>query len=482
MDELFLWLEYQRRILAESRRPTREPIDRLRFIGYVANHVGEYRGRHPHSPAFHELARDVRFCIDSLIAPLTSVGLPPLPIDISKNPDFFAVADWVDGCLEVAGRERRPDWARVEHSDFSDDGSVFDVLRRKPILLIHPYHSYKRTVLSWIQRVSIDPDVVSIQMTIYRTSETVIDALCRAARRGAAVEVVIETRARGDQDKNRLWLARLAAAGAAVRPGPAEFKTHAKLCLISRRESGRIRTYAHLTTGNYHTRTSKSYIDAGLMTADENLVEWARAVFHHLMADMPMRASGGAAAVAPFDLRARIELLIERETEHAAAGHAARIIAKMNTLTDARLIEKLRTATALGVKVDLIVRGVCLAPPDLNLRVRSIVDTLLEHTRILYVENGGRGELYLSSADWTERNLDRRIELMFPVADADAHRDLQQILSFNLADNLHAWTMTASGAYIPPVRAPSDAPLRSQVLTGEYLRNPERFEEHTQAG
>ncbi|TXC67515.1 polyphosphate kinase 1 [Piscinibacter aquaticus] len=306
------------------------------------------------------------------------------------------------------------------------DRSIFARLREGDVLLHHPFESFE-PVVQFLREAVADPDVLAIKQTIYRTgSESpLMEALIEAARRGEEVMVVVELKARFDEEANINWAERLEAVGAQVVYGIVGLKTHAKLLLVTRREGSALRRYAHLSTGNYNPKTARLYTDLGYLTADADLTSDADAVFQQLASlgrTKPMRAL----LQAPFTLHRRTGQLIDRVAEAARAGRPARIVAKVNALTDPALIDKLMRASQAGARIDLIVRGACMLPPGLpgathNIRVRSVVGRFLEHSRILYFRWGAGDDdevLYLSSADWMGRNMFRRIEVAWPVRDA----------------------------------------------------------------
>src|ERR1700719_1350077 len=321
-----------------------------------------------------------------------------------------------DAFAKLKDRPFQParDPALPPHVDF------FEVLRHQDVLLHHPYDSYDQ-IVELAETAARDPQVLAIKITLYRTSgdSPIVEALIDAANAGKQVTAIVELRARFDEAVNIQWARRLEEAGAHVIYGVVGLKTHCKALLIVRRDADRIRHYVHLGTGNYHPRTARIYTDFSLLTSEAQLTEEVAIVFNTLtgLAGYPGLKK---LMVAPFDLKKRLIGLIERERDHARAGKPAHIIAKLNSLVDQEIIEKLYEASSAEVTVDLIVRGICcLRPkiPDLseNIRVTSIVGRFLEHSRIYYFENGGQPELFLSSADWMPRNFLRRVEIAFPI-------------------------------------------------------------------
>jgi polyphosphate kinase len=335
--------------------------------------------------------------------------------------------------------------------------SLFDAIDRGDILLHHPYESFQ-PVLDLLLEAANDPNVVAIKQTIYRTGSVspLMDALMQAARNGKEVTVVVELLARFDEETNINWAAQLEAVGAHVVYGVVGHKCHAKMILIVRRvlENGKphLRRYAHLGTGNYHPRTARLYTDFGLMTSDQKTCEDVHHVFQQLTgigAELPLHNLWQS----PFTLHPRLVDAIRAEADHARAGRRARIVAKMNALLEPTVIQELYEASRAGVKIDLIIRGVCSLKPGVpglseNISVRSIVGRFLEHHRIYYFYAGGHENVYLSSADWMDRNFFRRVEVAFPVLDRRLKRRvIAEGLSAFLGDNQAAWVMQSDGHY-----------------------------------
>jgi polyphosphate kinase len=330
---------------------------------------------------------------------------------------------------------------------------IFATLRKQDVLLHHPFQSFQ-PVVDFIKDAARDPGVLAIKQTIYRAGahSELVEALIDAALAGKEVTVIVELMARFDEEANINWAERLEEAGAQVVYGIVGLKTHAKMALVLRRESGVLRSYAHLGTGNYNPTTARHYTDFGLMTADPEITGDVNDVFIHLTSLTRPKALA-ALLLAPFTLQKQMVQAIRSEAALAKAGKPARIIAKMNSLTDAAIIEALYAASNDGVRIDLIVRGACALRPGVaglskNIRVRSVVGRFLEHTRIFYFRNERKGDLYLSSADWMSRNLHRRIELAFPVrAPALKRRVLREGLLPYLKDNADAWELGSDGHY-----------------------------------
>jgi polyphosphate kinase len=328
---------------------------------------------------------------------------------------------------------------------------MFKAIRKSDVLLHHPYQSFK-PVIDFILQAVADPDVVAIKQTVYRTGSDseLMEALINAARAGKEVTVVVELLARFDEEANINWAGRLEAVGAHVVYGVVGHKTHAKMLMVVRREEGRLRRYVHLGTGNYHPRTARLYTDFGLFTCNEEMCEDVNEVFTQLT------GLGKASKLkhlwqSPFTLHAKVLEAIANETKLAKAGKRAQIIAKMNALLEPETISALYEASQAGVKIDLIVRGVCALRPGVaglseNINVISIIGRFLEHTRIFYFRNDGAHDVYLASADWMDRNFFRRIEACFPLLDEKLKkRVLDEGLKTYLKDNVQAWEMDCNG-------------------------------------
>lgn len=350
---------------------------------------------------------------------------------------------------------------------------IFSAIRSQDILLHHPFQSFV-PVIEFIQQAARDPQVLSIKQTVYRTGadSELMAALIDAARRGKEVTVVVELLARFDEEANINWAERLEQAGAHVVYGVVGYKTHAKMMLVVRREDSGLRRYVHLGTGNYHSRTTKLYTDFGLFTAHEGICADVNDVFLQLTG---LGQAGDLSYLwqAPFTLHVQLLAAIRREAEHARQGRAARIVAKMNALVEPQVIQALYEASQAGVKIDLVVRGVCALKPGIaavseHIRVRSIIGRFLEHTRIFWFSNDGADDVYLSSADWMSRNLFRRIEVAFPVLDRKLKkRVIKEGLDPYFKDNTQAWDMNALGDYQrrPPRRGKHVA-AQLELLTG----------------
>lgn len=330
--------------------------------------------------------------------------------------------------------------------------NIFEQIKKKDILLFHPYYEFT-PVIEFIRQAAIDPDVLAIKQTLYRVSgnSPIIAALAQAAENGKQVTVLVELKARFDEENNIAWAKKLEKAGCHVIYGLVGLKTHSKIALVVRREDDGIRRYVHLGTGNYNDQTAKLYTDMGLLTCNNAIGEDATAVFN-MLSGYSEPKKWNKLLVAPIWMKDRFLMLIGRETENAKQGKKAHIIAKMNSLCDPKIMEALYEASQAGVEIDLIVRGICCIKagvPELseNIRVRSIVGNFLEHSRIFYFYNDGFEDIYMGSADWMPRNLDKRVEITFPVEDPDIKEEIKEILRIQLADTLKAHIMQPDGSY-----------------------------------
>jgi polyphosphate kinase len=349
--------------------------------------------------------------------------------------------------------------------------TVFDAIRRRDILLHHPYTSYT-AVTDFIAEAAADPDVLAIKMCLYRTGKDspVVKSLMEASAQGKQVTALVELKARFDEENNIEWARQLEKEGVHVVYGLVGLKTHCKLALVVRREGDGLRRYVHLATGNYNPTTSRIYTDVGLFTADKEIGEDATYLFNYLTG-YSRYSKYHCLLVAPVNLRERTLALIGRETEHAKAGRPASIIVKVNSLTDVQIIRALYEAAQAGVSIDLIVRGVCMLRPGVpgvseNVRVRSIVGRFLEHSRVFYFANDGREEVYIGSADWMNRNLDRRVEVMAPVKDQQLRKYLREVLlDAYLRDNVKARDLNTTGSYMRPAPPQAGEQFNSQGET-----------------
>jgi polyphosphate kinase len=350
-----------------------------------------------------------------------------------------------------------------------DRAMLFPIIRRRDVLLHHPYESFN-TVVDFLDQAARDPNVLAIKQTLYRTGgdPRVIGALMQAVENGKQVTAVTELKARFDEASNIAWAKQLEAAGVHVVYGLVGKKIHGKLTLVVRKDEDRLRRYVHLATGNYNPTTARVYTDLSLLTADEDIAEDATTLFN-LLTGICRFQNPRKLLVSPWQLLPRMLALIAREADNAAKKRPARIVAKMNSLSDPDLIRALYEASQAGTRIELIVRGVCCLRPGIpgvseNITVRSIVGRFLEHARIFTFENGGKPEVYVGSADWMSRNLFRRVEVVFPVLDPPARdRILNEILAAQLADNTKAWLLQPDGTYTRVARAEGEPQRDSQA-------------------
>jgi len=352
---------------------------------------------------------------------------------------------------------------------------IFEAVARGDVLLHHPFDSFS-TVLELIREAAVDPNVLAIKQTLYRTGKDsgIVEALILAARNGKDVTVVVELRARFDEEANLGLADRLQDAGVQVVYGVVGYKTHAKMLLIVRREGRKLRRYVHLGTGNYHSGTARAYTDLSLITADPDIGNDVHQLFQQL-SGLASKMKMEYLLQSPFTLHAGLLQRIERETRLALDGKPGRIVAKMNALNEPQVIRTLYAASQAGVQIDLIVRGACTLRPAVegvsdNIRVRSIVGRFLEHSRVYWFGNNGAPELYCASADWLERNLLRRVETCFPILDSDlARRIYREVLQNYLDDNLNAWELQADGRYRKCTPQPGQPPHSAQQALLEAL-------------
>jgi polyphosphate kinase len=393
----------------------------------------------------------------------------------------------VSGMLDLTGLEiladlPRPDlksepWQPVTPPAFQDaDGEptdLFATLRRRDLLVHHPYDSFSTTVERFLVQAVDDPDVLAIKLTLYRTSgdSPIVHDLIRAAELGKQVVVLVEIKARFDERANIAWARQLEQAGAHVVYGLVGLKTHCKTLLVIRREAGVIRRYVHIGTGNYNPRTARTYTDLGLLTSQSELGQDVTDLFN-LLTGLSRQEEFRQLIVAPTGLRRRFLDLVEREVGHAVAGRPTRIVLKLNSLVDPECIEALYRASEAGVEIDVIVRGACSLVPGVEgkssrIRVRSIIGGFLEHSRIWRFENGGQREWFIGSADLMERNLDRRVEAFSPILVPDLQAELDVILETMLADRRRSWSLRSDGTWR---RLDHDAPVDDSTDTHRVLR------------
>ena len=345
--------------------------------------------------------------------------------------------------------------------------SVFDVLRRGDVLVHHPYDLFTSSVEEFIMQAAEDPDVLAIKMTLYRVSKdsAVIRSLITAAENGKQVMALVELKARFDEENNIQWARQLENAGVNVVYGVVGLKTHTKITLVLKREKNELRSYVHIGTGNYNSKTSRLYTDLGLMSARQDLGQDLVELFNYLTG-FSKQQSFRKLLVAPVTLRSGTEALIRREIEHAKAGRGGHIIAKMNSLVDPGVIALLYEASRAGVKIELVIRGICCLIPGLpnhskTVSVISIIGRFLEHSRIFWFGNAGASEVFIGSADWMGRNLDRRVEAVTPIEDPMLRERIEQMLHTYLDDNRGAWEMQSDGHFMQ--RQPNDGERNSQL-------------------
>ena len=399
------------------------------------------------------------------------------PEDLYEGEGFTAFADLVQlyAALDLPRLKDRPLPPHPVPA-FERAPDIWSAIRDGDILVHHPYHSFD-AVTRFVREAAVDPRVLAIKMTLYRVSPTspIAQALTLAAENGKEVAVLVELRARFDEEANIRWARALEEVGAHVVYGLVGYKTHCKACLVVRQEADGIRRYCHLATGNYNARTGGTYEDLGLFTCRESFGEDLTELFNLLTGYTRPRAFHHL-IVAPFQLRDAVIERIHREAEHARAGRPARVIAKMNSLVDSRLIEELYAASQAGVAIDLIVRGICCLRPGVpgrsgGIRAISIIDRFLEHARIFYFDNDGAPEYLLASADWMPRNLDRRVEVAFPVLDPRLQAEIREILAVQLADTVKAREILPDGRS-RRIELAGAAPLRSQERLYELAGPP----------
>jgi polyphosphate kinase len=427
-------------------------------------------------------ARVVRLEIEpDVSSDLSNYLLDKLSLDTQDM--YEHPADEYDSLFEIYDIDRpdlkEPRWRPVTPRRLTDPkANIFAAIRKQDILVHHPYESFNDSVVRFISSAAVDPDVVTIKQTLYRTSpdSPFVQSMIRAAEAGKQVACLVELRARFDEDKNVRFARMLEKAGVHVAYGVMGLKTHCKVALVVRREPRGLRSYAHIGTGNYNPKTAGLYTDLGLLTCDPDITADAVTLFNSLTG-VAVPQEYEHLLVAPFNMRDRFVSMIEREIAHAKAGRPARIIAKINSMEDRDVTEKLYEASRAGVQVDLIVRGFCCLRPGVpglseNIRVVSVVGRFLEHSRVFHFSAGQEdpldGEWYIGSADWMYRNLSNRVECAVPVRDTDARRRLLQLFEVMLADHRHAWDLGRDGYYTPRTileDAPTDSPERLGTFT-----------------
>ncbi|MBQ2314118.1 MAG: polyphosphate kinase 1 [Treponema sp.] len=369
--------------------------------------------------------------------------------------------------LDDAGRLLYPEWEAFYPAGLQKEGTFWNTFRQHDVLLNVPYESYE-PVVKFIRDAAHDENVLAIKMTLYRTGNDspIVQALKEAAQSGKTVTAFVELKARFDEKRNISWAAELEKAGVIVIYGVVNLKVHAKICLVVRRESDGIRRYVHLSTGNYNPNTARLYQDLSIFTTNQDIAGDATMFFNVISGYSALQPMHHL-YMAPVTLKSRLLEMIEREIRQSTPEKPGHIIAKMNSLCHAEIVEALYRASQAGVRIQLNIRGICTLVPGIpglseNISVISIIDRYLEHSRIIYFQNGGAEELYLSSADWMDRNLDRRIELMFPVSDPAVFRTVKETLLLYFRDNTHSHVLQSDGTWKANSPAEGESPLRVQ--------------------
>ncbi|HEY6878224.1 MAG TPA: polyphosphate kinase 1, partial [Polyangiales bacterium] len=404
------------------------------------------------------------------------------PEDVFEVDGMLALRDlmelWSLPIPELHDRPHRP----VDHPLLADSTNIFQSIRDAGSLLVyHPYHSFSGSVERFLREAASDPRVRAVKMTLYRTSaETaIVDHLVEAARNGKQVAVVVELKARFDEEANIRWASRLEAAGIHVTYGIVGLKTHAKITLVVRQDPSGLKRYVHISTGNYHAGTARLYTDFGLFTCDETIGRDATELFNYLTTGLTAQRRFQKLLVGPHSMKQVLIEKIDREARFAQEGKRAAIQMKMNALEDPDIVRALYRASQCGVAIDLIVRDTCRLRPGVaglseHVRVISIVGRFLEHARVFYFSNGGDEEFFLGSADLMTRNLDSRVEVLAPIEPPELREELRRLLALQLEDQRSAWAMHADGSYQQRQPHASDAKKSSQEQTIELVQ--ERFE------
>jgi polyphosphate kinase len=392
----------------------------------------------------------------------------PGPIDLRSFMELTSVPGF--------DKLREAPWKPIEATDVPTGDDAWDELKRRDALLFVPYENFD-PVLRFIDRAADDPNVLSIKMTLYRTSgdSPIVKALERAARNGKQVMALVELKARFDEGRNISWATRLERAGVIVVYGIARLKVHAKATMVVRRESDGIHRYVHLSTGNYNDKTARLYVDLSLFSADDDLC-YDVSIFFNALSGYSEVQQGRRLVMAPLFLKDRIISLIQREATRKSQEYPGTIIAKMNALTDPDVIEALYKASQAGVKIKLNIRGICRLVPGVkglseNISVVSVVDRYLEHARIFYFSNGGAEEVYLASADLMERNLEKRVELLIPLTRDYNKRNALEILKAYFKDNVKAWRLQSDGVWKRRSPEEGEAPFRVQDYFRQLTEN-----------
>ncbi len=389
------------------------------------------------------------------------------PHDVFRLETYLNLADFMEMTSLPLPELRDAPFASRLPSEYRSAPNIFAAIRHQDILIHHPFHAFD-AVLNLIRAAAQDPKVLAIKQTLYRVGKNspIVAALSEAAGNGKHVTALVELKARFDEENNIVWARELESSGVHVVYGFAGLKTHCKSLLIVRQEQDQIRRYVHLSTGNYNGSTSNLYTDMSLLTCDEDLGADVSELFNYLTA-YSKQNEWRKLWVAPTTLRPKVLEAITKETDNALAGKPARIIAKMNSLVDPEVIRHLYKASQAGVRIDLIIRGICCLRPGVkgvseNIRVRSIVGRFLEHSRVFYFKHGGEDNIYLSSADWMQRNLNNRIEAVFPIEDIRLKRKIVQVLDMSLKDNVKSRQLGSDGVYYRPERNAGDKRISVQ--------------------
>ncbi len=404
-----------------------------------------------------------------------------------KAEDIYAFDGLLDAAAlcEISGAEntdhlRNKRWEHFPNAALPEDEPYWDAIKRGDVILHVPYESYN-PVVKFLNDAADDPDVLSIKMTLYRTGRgsPIISALEKAARNGKQVTVLVELKARFDEERNIAWAEELERAGVLVVYGLVNLKVHAKILMVIRREQDAFKRYVHLATGNYNPRTARIYSDLSLFTANHEIANDATKFFNIVTGYSALQKMK-CLSMAPVDLKSKLLSMIQREMELSTPQTPGLIVAKMNSLADEEVIAALYRANRAGVRVLLNVRGICMLVPGVagmseNIRVVSIVDRYLEHSRVFYFQNGASPEIYLASADWMPRNLDRRIELMFPILDAAAFKEIKHVLDVYFESNINSYELQSDGSWLALKPKAGEAAKRAQeILYNEYKARAER--------
>ena len=377
----------------------------------------------------------------------------------------------VEGFDELKYEKVKMDNIKIPHRT-----DIFGYIKEKDIFVHHPYESFD-IIVDMVKKAAEDPNVLAIKQTLYRVSgnSPIIEALTKAAEKGKQVTVLVELKARFDEENNITWAKKLEKAGCHVIYGVIGLKTHCKILLVVRKEKDKIKRYVHFGTGNYNDVTAKFYTDMGILTADEQFGKDASTLFN-MLSGYASPDNMKKITIAPYGFRDKFEKMIRREAENAKKGKKAKIIAKMNSLLDKSITTELYAASQAGVEIELIVRGICCLKPGIkglseNIKVRSVVGRYLEHSRIYYFYNDGKEELYISSGDWMYRNLNKRVETMGIVEDKDIQQEIKEILDLYLKDNVKAKILKSDGSYEKKQIAENEKRINAQEELVKFTHN-----------